>query len=259
MGTPDSFSSLYQTPSLLRLLEGPQFDLPASIQSEVRQLKDRLQTILLGDYQEMETALQALLPKVWSLRMRALTFLAKIDVQQAIHDLSVHFLALQKQHPELSGPLNKLSFGLELMSKFISVLPTADSDPFETIVQNTALEVPDFAALVNALQAVGADDGGRMLKIVRASLMVELLFFALDLAAERQLPLETGVLHELNYQSAVTVEAYAHALFDMQPEDMPWYQAPLNELQRLLYTAPVGDSEQLRFLEEKRAHFNAWK
>lgn len=259
MGLPDSFPGLFQTPSMLRLLEDPQIDLPASIHLEVRQLKDKLQSILLGDFQEMEAALQALLPNVWSLRLQALPFLAKIDVQQAIHDLSDHFLALREQHPELNGPLNKLQFGLELMNQFLTVLPTAHSDMFEAIAEHTALEVPDFDTLVNALLVEGTDGSGRMVQIVRASLTMELLLFALDLTVERELSLENGVLHELNYQSATTVETYAHALFDMQSEEMPWYQAPQNELQRLLYAAPVADAEQLRFVEEKRAHFNTWK
>jgi len=259
MGLPDSYSKFFQPPSMLRLLEDSTVSLPEPIRMEVQQLKDKLQTILLGDYQAIETALPALLPKVWALRMQALPFLAKIDIKQTIYDVSAHFLMLRTEHPELSGPLDKLQFGLEQMKKFISVLMETNPEIFEAFKSRTNHEAPNFETLVNSFHEGGTDEALRFLQILQSSLMMELLLFAIDLTAEHQLPLSIGVLHELNYQSAVTVESYGVALIGMQSTEMPWYQPTQNKLQQLLYAAPVADAEQLRFLEEKRAHFNAWR
>ncbi|MEQ1746515.1 MAG: hypothetical protein ABMA02_13880 [Saprospiraceae bacterium] len=65
-----------------------------------------------------------------------------------------------------------------------------------------------------------------------------MILFAIDLAADEQLPLDAGIYYELDYQSAVAVKAYAAAL-GLDKSQLPWYTYPNNSLEKFLLEGPV--------------------
>jgi hypothetical protein len=96
------------------------------------------------------------------------------------------------------------------------------------------------------------------LELIQTSLMMELLLLAVDIAATKKLQLTPGICYELDYQSAVTVKAYAVAL-GLTEEQMPWYQSPENDLERLLLSGPVLEEPEIEYILEKRRHLGEWK
>lgn len=247
----------FNTPPLswLTILGTHQVQAPTSLLSEVEKLSIQLEQSLQGNYEDLEAALEGMLPKVWDLRIKALPLLAKLDLTDAIKKVEVDFLLIPKNYPSLAGAAEKLGFGLQLMRKFIENW-VAKKPKFtqELSKQLVGENPPSFPEIMEHL-AVG---GFAEANLVHGSVMIDLLLFAVDLSAEKQLPLDPSICYELDYQSAVAVKEYASA-FGLDRTKVPWYNPPQNNMENLLADGPVVSEQDLQYVLEKRAHFNTWK
>jgi len=91
MGAIDQFQ-----PSLLLLLESEQMSLPLEVQEEYKSLTSAVREAVQQNYEDLNSTLESLLPKVWKLRFEVLPLLLNSGI---------------------SGGLNKTLVDLSLISK----------------------------------------------------------------------------------------------------------------------------------------------
>jgi hypothetical protein len=240
--------------SWLTLLGSEIRDVPQGMNREMEQLRMRLRQGLLGRHEEIEALLEELLPAVWDLRIRALPLLAQTNLSEALKKVELEFSLVPQRFPALADAVQKLLFGLHLMSEFVEKFLAANPNLTTELSGQLATEkMPSWHEIVNQ----GTTDFPAY-SLIHASLRMELLLFAIDLATDEQLPLQVGVCYELDYLSATTVKAYA-APFGLEQTQMPWYAAPKNNVGKLLLEGPVVSEADLEYVHEKRAHLNTWK
>lgn len=256
MPTFNSFNT--SPPSWLAFIGASRVDIPEDLHREVDELKSALQKALVGGYENLETALEEMLPSVWTIRLHALPLLAKVDIRALSEFVHAEFSQVAKNHPPLSAAAEKLVFGLELMEELTSIFGGPPPDFMKRVARD--LQKTGFPSLseVNAQLISEGNEGQKWAELIRASLMMELLLLAVDIGATKKLPLSSGICYELDYQSAVTVKAYAAAL-GLTEEQIPWYQNPENDLERLLLSGPVLEEPEIGYILEKRRHLGEWK
>lgn len=246
-------------PALLILLDEQALEIPEALKLQVEKLKQYIRESLFQDYEILETSLENKLPEVWDLRMRALPILAQFDLTEALQKVQQEFAFIPQQYPPLKEAAGKLNYGLHLMTQFVEKLLSADPKWAQHLPHKLhTVDLPPYREIMASLVLNGAPDNNTLLNLIHGSLMMELLLFVLDIAAEEQLPLDEAICYELNYQSAVAVKQYAGA-FGSGDTRMPWYQSPQNDLQRLLLTGPTLNEPDIQYIREKQSHFNSWK
>lgn len=256
MPTFNSFNA--SPPSWLAFIGASRVDIPEDLHREVDELKSALQKALEGEYENLEAALEEMLPSVWTIRLHAMPLLAKVDIRALSEFVYTEFSQITKNHPRLYTAAEKLVFGLELMEELTSLLGGPPPDFMKQVARD--LQKAGFSSLseVNAQLIAEGNEGKKVAELIQASLMMELLLLAVDIAATKKLQLTPGICYELDYQSAVTVKAYAVAL-GLTEEQMPWYQSPENDLERLLLSGPVLEEPEIEYILEKRRHLGEWK
>jgi hypothetical protein len=247
----------YQTPpSWLAVLGEGEITMPEWITEELTMLKMKLRQVLSQDYEYLELALESLLPKVWELRMRVLPILNQLDLTEALKKVEAEFALIPQRMPSVAAAAEKLNYGLHLMDKWVKTLMSQNTN----LLQDLQQQLPDASpsSFEELIAQLAHGENQTIQKLLHGSLMMELLLFTIDLAADEQIPLDFGVCYELGYQSAVAVEEYASAL-GHTAEQMPWYSPPQNDLQRLLLEGPVLSEPDIQYITEKRKHLNSWK
>lgn len=249
----------YGPPSWLTLLESEKVKIPQGLMTAFVALKKDIREILLGKHEDFETNIEGLLQKTWELRIQAIPVLLKQDFSEALKKAGREFSLIPQRYPTLSKAVRKLEFGLHLMTQFVEGLATKTMD-WPISPQQVIQSVPPESLndLIAQLARNGNPESGKLLHMLQGSLMVEILIFAIDLAADEQLPLDPGICYELEYQAAVAVKEYA-AAFGIDKTQMPWYARPKNEMENLLVEGPVVSEADLQYVMEKRAHLNSWK
>lgn len=245
-------------PSWLTLMDDEQMELPRWLLVELENLKKDLRQALLGEYENLEAALENMLPKVWGLRMKALPFIAQVDPSEAVKKIELEFSLLLERFPDLAGAANKLMFGLHLMTEFVGKIIEDNPNLLKDLPHQ--LSGQDLLSWQEVTAQFSTKDNSRAMadNLFHGSLMMELLLFAVDLAAGEDISLDQGICYELDYQSAVAVKTYA-AAFGLGADQMPWYQQPKNELEQLLLEGPVLAEPEIEYILEKRRHLNTWK
>lgn len=243
-------------PSWLALIGSELVDVPKGLMREVAQLRNALRDGLLGNYEDFEVVLEELLPKVWELRIQALPLLAQINLADALKKVELEFALIPQKIPALAEATDKLMFGLHLMADLAEKLLVAHPEIASEIPQPLfSGKAPVWEEIKHQTQ-VGS--GNAAFNFLEGSLRIELLLFALDLAADEHLSLNTNICYELNYQSAVAVKTYASA-FGLDKTQMPWYAPPYTALEELLLEGPVVSEAEMEYIHDKRAHLNSWK
>jgi len=240
--------------SWLTLIGSEVVDVPKEILKEVEQLRKALRQGLMGRHEEIEASFEELLPAVWDLRIRALPLLAQIDLSEALKKIELEFLRVPQRFPALADAVQKLLFGLQLMTDFVEKLLAArPSLTTELPKQLSTEKMPSWHEIANQ-----DTTDFTTYSLIHASLQMELLLFAIDLAADEQLPLQVGICYELDYLSATAIKTYA-AAFGLEQTQLPWYAAPNNNVGKLLLEGPVVSEADLEYVHKKRAHLNTWK
>jgi hypothetical protein len=244
--------------SWLTLIGSELVEAPEGLEKDIQQLRQNMRQVLLGKYEDLEAALEDLLSTVWTLRVQALPFLAQHDLTEAMKQVELEFVLIPQRFPALASATQKLLFGIQLMTDFVEKLIDVNPDFAKNLPQAISMEqVPSWEEIKK--QITKQDYQGKTpYTLLRGSLLMELLLFAIDMAADEQLPLEESICYELDYQSAVAVKAYA-AAFGIDKTRLPWNAFPKNEMNRLLLEGPVVSEADLEYIHEKRAHLNSWK
>lgn len=244
--------------SWLTLIGSELVEVPKELEREVERLKESLRKGLLGNYEELDSLLEELLPRVWKLRIQASPLLAKINLAEALKKVELEFALIPQKIPALADATEKLQFGLHLMTglaeKLLATHPEITREMSQPVF---AGEAPTWEEIKHGV-LVDSNSGNVAFNLLEGSLRIELLLFALDLAADEQLSLDAGICYELNYQSAVAVKSYASA-FGLDKKEMPWHTPPYTALEELLLEGPVVSEAEMKYVHEKRSHLNTWK
>ncbi len=244
--------------SWLTLIGSELVEVPEGLSREVEQLRKALRKGLLGRYEELETLLEELLPRVWELRIRALPLLAQTDLAEALKKVEVEFSLMPQRFPALAEAAIKLLFGLHLMTGFVEKLLATNPEITTKLPQRLSADKMPTLEEIKGLALSKSGNEVLAYNLIQGSLLMDLLFFAMDLAADEHLPLDVGICYELEYQSAIAVKTYA-AAFGMDKTQMPWYVPPQNTLEKILLEGPVVSEADVEYVHEKRAHLNTWK
>lgn len=244
--------------SWLTLIGSELVEVPKDLEREVVRLKETLRQGLLGNYEELDSLLEELLPRVWELRVQVLPLLAKINLAEALKKVELEFALIPQKIPALTDATEKLLFGVHLMTGLAEKLLAAHPEITRKMSKPFfAGEAPTWAEIKHEV-LVDSNSGSIAFNLLEGSLRIELLLFALDLAADEHLSLDAGICYELNYQSAVAVKTYASA-FGLDKKEMPWHTPPYTALEELLLEGPVVSETEMGYVHEKRSHLNSWK
>ncbi|MFN0014945.1 MAG: hypothetical protein ACKVU2_10390 [Saprospiraceae bacterium] len=249
----------FPPPSWLTILESELVTPPEGVAKDLKVLKNNIRQALLGRYENLEQTFEGLLPVVWSLRVRVLPMLAQFDLVDTLKNAELHFSRLPQQIPALAGATEKLLFGMHLMKDFVEKL-LAENPNFETELAEGLTHLPEKIPTWEEIEGMIFSENGFgtvAFKLIHGSLMMELILFAVDLAADEHLPLDTGICYELDYQSAVAIKTYAGA-FGLDKSQMPWHTYPNNSLDKFLLEGPVVSESDMEYVHEKRMHLNSW-
>lgn len=259
MGSIPDFS-FPSTTNLLQVLQEEGMKLPLNLQRQINALKSKLRKALQQDHEALEGVLESLLPTVWELRIQALPILAKTDLKEALEKVQQEVNMLPQRYPSLSDVVERLAFGIQLMSQFTQQLIHQHPDVFN---QASVALLPDsphvsYEKIIAQLKETGDEEANIMTSFLHGSLLMEPLLISVDMAAEEQIQLDAAMCYELKYQSALAVEDYAK-IIGLDYSQMPWYKAPQTDLQRLLLNGPTLNEADLQYILEKQSHLNTWR
>lgn len=245
-------------PSTARLIDySMENGIPVStiLQKSVEQLKSSINTALKTDETLLEATLQSLFPIVWQLRLEAIPFLTEFDLTEGVQKIDAELEEVGNSIPDLKETVDQLKFGLTLMVQLTEQLLAQNPLLFQQMTEVPAPQLPSYQSLIAEIASNSSDASNIIIQFLQGSLMLELLLLAQHQIANRKLPLEKAMYHELQYLSAVAVQQYAEAL-GIDKTKMPWHKPAFSDFQQFLLEGPLASEEQLQYIKEKSVHFN---